>query len=93
MHKQVPCNTGMIVNNHGDILRAWSWGGDPTIENPAACEQDDGECIELENHEHDLFNEKLHLHKFDFSSGCVVCKETGVEVCNVKSHKKAKNAI
>ena len=82
----------MIVNLDGNILRAWSWGGAPTIKNPAACEQDDGKCVELSKIEHDSFNEALHLHKFDFKRGCVVNKETGKECCQVESCKKAKNA-
>ena len=92
MHKLVPCNTGLIADKEGNILRSWSWRGAHTVKNPAACEQDDGVCIELEEHEYDLFFDKLHSHKFDFNSGCVVCKETGVEVCKVKSHRKLKNA-
>jgi len=83
--KKVPFNTGMIVAPDGKILCAWYWGGDSAVKNPCACEQHEGECVELTKEEHDSFHAKMHLHIFDHKLRCVINKESGQRVCKIKS--------
>ena len=83
--KKVPCNTGIIVDTEGNILRGWSWAGDPTVANAIHVNQDDGECIEVTRGDYLKFHEHLGRHKFDLKSNCIVHKDSGEIVCKIKT--------
>ena len=71
---KAPTKCGCVVDQSGNILRAWSWNGDGDC--PLEIRVDAGEIVfNLSDNGHDAIHTNLHEHKVDLLLKKIVSKK------------------
>lgn len=81
---KAPSTHGVIVDADGAILQVWWWNH--TAECPHEFEvPDGGQIISCTEKDVGEFRNHLHLCKFNKLTNCIINKETGELICQIKS--------